>query len=201
MHQAGWLLLLSLVVWSRCDEPMVMSLASPAFPIEGAPYDRWVMANGRGGGGGGRGDDGDSESTIEAPSSDDGDADDDGDDGDGGDPFDDSDDIDQSASTASVQSVGNQSELNASLAQLLRNHNLESLKRNYDPSQPLDRQKLMVADLLKSITGGNGSGASTEVTAAVATPKVCLFVRFSPNLLAQSLSSENRVANLTTLAT
>lgn len=169
MHQAGWLVLLTLIVWSRCEDQIQIPLSS-SLTDGGTPYDQWVLTN-RGGPGGGapdaRDDDGDDgESTLESPSnSDDGDTDDDdGDDGDGGDTFDD--DFDGSASTASVAAVRNQtSELNSSLAALLRTHNLESLKKSYDPSKPLDRQKLIVADLLKTITSNFSGNTETADTA------------------------------------
>lgn len=195
MHQAGWLVLLTLIVWSRCDQmqiPLTSSLADG-----GTPYDQWVLTNrGSPGGPNGRdddGDDGSSETALEAPvNSDDSDTDDDdGDDGDGdggGDPFDDSDDFDGSASTASVQAVRNQSELNSSLAALLRNHNLESLKKNFDSSKPLDRQKIIVADLLKTLTSG---GNLTETDSA--SNKVCLILILI-FFLAQFLFKQNITA-------
>lgn len=177
MHQAGWLVLLTLIVWSRCDQLQIP--LSSSLTDGGTPYDQWVLTNRGAPDGRGRDDDSDDgESTLESPAnSDDGDTDDDdGDDGDGdgggGDTFDDSDDFDGSASTASVQAVRNQSELNASLAALLRSHNLDSLKKSYDTSRPLDRQKMIVADLLKTITSGGNLSGNTEI--ADASNKVCL---------------------------
>ena len=120
MNQSGWVILLTLIVWSKCDPQLK--------PLLGQD-DQWETS--------------DEDSMFELP-------------------IDDSHhankkDIDQSASS-NVHIVKNQSDLSASLAHLIKNHNLYPQLENLKKTQP----NHLVSDLLKNLTNNSNEQKHTN---------------------------------------